>query len=278
MNLSYQTLKSASLADVRQSIRSGSYRGQTAGLASGRLQVNLAILPMEFASDFEEFCGRNPKACPLVGKTEPGNPNFATLGDDLNLITDTPAYFVYRDGHLASEHQDLSKIWRDDLVGFALGCSFTFEHALMRAGIPLWHIENGKTVSMYQTNIKTKPVGSFSGPMVVSMRYISPSRIDDVMEITARYPHAHGAPVHYGDPSKIGISNLGNPDWGDPTPEQEKGVPVFWACGVTPQAVIMNAGLSFCITHKPGHMLITDIGEDELIKPYSLDITKEEIF
>ena len=258
---SYTDLRSMALPALREVIRSASYTGHTAGLASGYLQANLAIMPERYALDFMRFCQRNPKPCPLVGVSDTGNPRMATLGRDLDVRTDAPGYNVYEHGTLTETHTDISALWSDDLVAFALGCSFTFEHALLAAGIPLRNIAENTTVSMFRTTLETTPAGRFSGGMVVSMRPIHQSKIAQATEICRRYPLAHGEPVHAGDPAEIGIDDVMQPDWGDPTAIADDEVPVFWACGVTPQAVIEKAGLPLCITHKPGSMLITDIDE-----------------
>ena len=242
--------------DLRRIIRSGRYTGHTAGLAPGKLQVNLAILPATHAADFEAFCRSNPKPCPLVGRTGTGDPHWTELGD-IDLRTDVPSYNIYRDGVLDETVPDIADHWRDDLVGFALGCSFTFEAALMAAGIPMPHIEADLTVPMYRTSLDTTPKGPFGGGMVVSMRRIDPEQVDLARRVTAQFPWAHGAPVHVGDASEIGIADIDRPDWGDPPVGD--GVPVFWGCGVTPQNALAQARLPFCITHTPGRMLVTDI-------------------
>ncbi|WP_264212274.1 putative hydro-lyase [Leisingera thetidis] len=247
--------------DVRQLIRAGGYTSHTAGLGKGKLQANIAIMPERHALDFMRFCQRNPKPCPLVGVSDTGNPQMFTLGQDIDIRTDVPAYYVYRNGVLSETVTDLKHLWRSDMVAFALGCSFTFEHALQAAGIPLWHIDKDKTVPMFRSNIETVPAGPFRGPMVVSMRAVNKDRIDDVVEISRRFPLAHGAPVHWGDPADIGIRDVARPDWGDASPVDDNQTAVFWACGVTPQAAIEQAGLPICITHKPGYMLITDVDD-----------------
>lgn len=262
MSAIYQTLKASSLPQVRASIRSGDYRSHTAGLGKGYLQANLAIIPETYALDFMRFCQRNPKPCPLTGVTDTGNPKMMTAGADIDIRSDVPAYNIYHDGQFSGSTHDISDIWQDDLVVFALGCSFTFEHALIRAGIPVWHIDHNKTVPMFRSNIETVPAGPFSGKMVVSMRAIPEERIGEAIEISRRFPLAHGAPVYWGEPSQLGIRDLSRPDWGDPAPVGTGEVPVFWACGVTPQVAIEAARLPLCITHKPGHMLITDVAED----------------
>ena len=258
----YETLRQSSLTDVRHAIRDSRYRSHTAGLGQGYLQANLAIMPEAHALDFMRFCQRNPKPCPLTGVSDTGNPYLFTMGRDIDIRTDVPAYNIYRDGRLAGSVTDITDIWQDDFVVFALGCSFTFERALEQAGIPLWHIQNDRTVPMFRSNIDTVPAGPFSGKTVVSMRAIPEDRVDEAAAISRAYPLAHGAPVHCGDPAALGIADISRPDWGDPAPVPEGHVPVFWACGVTPQVAIEAARLPICITHKPGHMLITDIAED----------------
>ncbi|MEM9247266.1 MAG: putative hydro-lyase [Pseudomonadota bacterium] len=258
----YQALKARPLGDVRQAIRSGAYKSHTAGLGQGFLQANLAILPEAFALDFMRFCQRNPKPCPLTGVSDTGSPRLDTAGPGLDIRTDVPAYNVYRNGQLEGSVHDLTAIWQDDFVVFALGCSFTFERALQAAGLRLWHIDNDRTVPMFRSDLDTVPAGPFRGKMVVSMRAVPADRVEEVAEISRRFPLAHGAPVYWGDPAGIGIADVAAPDWGDPAPVPEGYVPVFWACGVTPQVALETAAMPICITHKPGHMLITDIPED----------------
>ncbi|MGH1477747.1 MAG: putative hydro-lyase [Geminicoccales bacterium] len=246
---------------VRSLIRQGMLCGHTAGLAPGRLQANLVILPESYALDFMRYCQRNPKPCPLVGVTETGDPYFRTLGTEIDVRVDLPAYNIYRHGDLVESRSDLTDLWQNDFVAFALGCSFTFERALMAAGMPLDHIEADRTVAMYRTSIETRVAGPFRGGMVVSMRPIANDRVTDAVSISKKYPLAHGAPVHVGDPEAIGIANLNAPEWGDPPLTHCDRTPVFWACGVTPQNAIRQAKPPICITHKPGCMLITDIDE-----------------
>ncbi|MEM9578081.1 MAG: putative hydro-lyase [Pseudomonadota bacterium] len=262
MTITYEILKQSSLRDVRHAIRSGAYSSHTAGLGQGYLQANLAIIPERFALDFMRFCQRNPKPCPLTGVSDTGNPMMTTMGQDIDIRRDVPAYNIYRDGRLAEATTDIADLWSDDLVVFALGCSFTFEHALIRAGIAIWHIDHDTTVPMFRSNIDTVPAGPFSGKMVVSMRAIPEDRVAEAAALSRRFPLAHGAPVHWGDPAQIGIKDLSAPDWGDAAPLGDGEVPVFWACGVTPQVAIEAAALPLCITHRPGHMLISDIPED----------------
>ena len=252
-------LADASPAHVRDLIRQGEITGQTGGMALGFMQGNLAILPGDLALDFARYCQRNPKPCPLVGVSDTGDPILRTLGEDIDIRSDISSYNIYRDGELADTVTDITDLWRDDLVAFVLGCSFSFEEALLADGVPLRHLEQGYTVPMYRSNIETTPAGPFHGPNVVSMRPMSMVEAIQAVEVTARFPMTHGKPVHIGDPGVIGIDDLNQPAWGD-MPDMRAGeVPVFWACGVTPQAAVMAAKPPFCITHKPGSMLITDL-------------------
>jgi uncharacterized protein YcsI (UPF0317 family) len=244
--------------EARLAIRSGALGGQTAGVAPGYVQGNLAILPVSLASDFQRFCQLNPKPCPLLAASAPGDFRLPTLGEDLDIRTDVPRYRVFRRGELIDEPTDIRGHWRDDLVAFVLGCSFSFEEALVEDGIELRHMSCGATVPMYRTSIATAPAGPFHGPMVVSMRPMTPARAIRAIQITTRFPAVHGAPVHIGKPESIGIVDLGRPDWGDAVPIGEEELPVFWACGVTPQSVVERAKPEFCITHYPGSMLVTD--------------------
>jgi uncharacterized protein YcsI (UPF0317 family) len=231
----------------------------TAGVANGYVQGNLAILPEKQAADFHRFCQLNPKPCPIIGMSEVGNPKIPALGLDLDVRTDVPRYRVWRDGEVVDEPTDVMAHWRDDLVTFVLGCSYSFEEALLDEGLPIRHIELDTRVPMYRTNIACQPAGPFSGPMVVSMRPFKPKDAIRAVQITSRYPSVHGAPVHLGLPQSIGIADIGRPDYGDPVPVASDEIPVFWACGVTPQAVIAAAKTPFAITHAPGLMLVTDL-------------------
>lgn len=248
--------------EVRLAARAGRLTGPTAGLAPGFVQGNLVALPIDLAEDFARFCVLNPKPCPLVGRTQPGVPHLPELGADIDLRTDLPRYRVWRDGVLAEEAGDVSALWRDDLVGFVLGCSFTFEEALTAANIPIEHLAAGTNVAMYRTNVACRPAGPFAGPLVVSMRPLREADVARAVEITARFPLAHGAPVHIGDPAELGIRDLASPDYGDAAELASGEVPVFWACGVTPQAAIANARIPFAITHAPGCMLVSDLMVD----------------
>ncbi|MEP3247645.1 MAG: putative hydro-lyase [Sneathiella sp.] len=258
-NPSFDDLRKLSIDRVRNHIRIGNYTRHTSGLGAGLLQGNIAILPSQYALDFFRFCQRNPQPCPVVGVSDTGVPGLKTLGEDIDIITDVPKYNIYRQGELKEQVTDLSEYWTDDLVTFVLGCSFSFEEALTTEGIPLRHIDENKTVPMYRTNIPTVAAGPFKGEYVVSMRPMSVANAIRACDITARFPQAHGQPVHIGVPEEIGITDISKPDWGDPPDIHNGEVAVFWACGVTPQNSIQQARIPLCITHTPGSMLITDI-------------------
>ena len=254
----------ANAREARLAVRRGEWDSHTSGLAPGYAQGNLAILPEVLATDFLRFCQRNPKPCPLLAVSEPNNPMLPTLGEDVDIRTDIPRYRIWKHGELAAEVSDIRDYWRDDLVSFVLGCSFSFEHALIEGGIELRHVSQGKNVAMYRTNIQTVPAGPFHGPMVVSMRPMTAANAIRAVQITARVPAVHGAPVHLGDPAQIGIADINRPDFGDAVEILPGEMPVFWACGVTPQAVVMAMAPEFCITHAPGYMLITDVRNSDL--------------
>lgn len=249
---------------IRQRIRSGEITGHTSGLAPGCVQGNVVILPAELASDFLRFCQANPKPCPLLGVSEPGDASLPALGTDIDIRSDVPRYRVFRHGEMVEEPTDIGHLWRDDLVSFVIGCSFSFEWALLEDGLRLRHQDQGVNVPMYRTNIQTAPAGRFHGPLVVSMRPYSPADAIRAVQITSRFPGVHGAPVHLGKPELIGIRDLARPDWGGAVEVAQDELPVFWACGVTPQAVIAEAKPDFCITHAPGSMLITDLSNSRL--------------
>ncbi len=251
-------------AELRARIRRGEWRGLTAGLAPGYAQANLVVLPRAEAYDFLVFCQRNPKPCPLLEVTDPGSPEPVTTAPGADLRTDVPKYRVHRRGRPIVEEADIRSYWRDDLVAFLLGCSFTFESAMQRAGIPVRHIDCGRNVPMYVTSIPCRPAGALHGPMVVSMRPLPAAHVPRAVLITGRYPRAHGAPMHIGDPAAIGVKDLARPDYGEPPVMEPGEVPVFWACGVTPQAVAIAAGVEFMITHAPGHMFVTDLLDEDL--------------
>lgn len=249
--------------EVRKAIEEGLFTSQTAGMCPGYAQGNLVILPRAYAFDFLLFAQRNPKACPILEVVEDGKYLSRTAKGE-KVTTTIPKYRVYKNGILTEELDDIDHLWEDDFVTFILGCSFTFESALMDAGIPLRHIEEGKNVAMYHTNIPCIPAGVFKGNTVVSMRPIKAGDVMKAVEITAKYPSVHGAPIHIGDPSAIGIADIQKPDFGEMVAIKEGEIPVFWACGVTPQGVAMHVKPLLMITHAPGHMLITDIANDAL--------------
>jgi uncharacterized protein YcsI (UPF0317 family) len=258
------TLQNATGAESRRLARTGELNGPTPGLAMGFVQANLVVVPRDRAFDFLLFCQRNPKPCPVLDVTEPGNPEPQLVAPGADVRTDLPRYCVYRNGELVDEPSDLMRWWRDDLVAFLLGCSFTFEKALAEAGIPLRHLEAGCNVPMYRTSIPCRSAGIFHGPLVVSMRPLTPSHSIEATRICSRFSRAHGTPVHLGDPAAIGIRDLSRPDFGDPVEKKPGEVAVFWACGVTPQAVAMQAKPPLLLTHKPGHMFVTDLRDTEL--------------
>jgi uncharacterized protein YcsI (UPF0317 family) len=247
-------------ADARRLYRSGAYTGYTHGFAPGFVQANLAVLPQSLAADFLRFCQLNPKPCPLIGMSpRPGDPSMTELGRDLDIRTDIPMYRIWRNGTLVAEVSDIRDVWRDDLVAFALGCSFSFEEALVDDGLELRHQTCGVNVPMYRTSIQCRPSGPFHGPMVVSMRPFAPADAIRAIQITSRFPAVHGAPVHIGHPGSIGIGDITRPDYGDAVDVGPGELPVFWACGVTPQAVIAAIAPELAITHSPGAMLVTDV-------------------
>src|SRR5262245_9234218 len=254
----------ASGGAVRAACRAGALTGPTPGLALGFVQANLVIVPKDVAFDFLLFCQRNPKPCPLLDVTEPGHPEPKSVAPGADLRTDLPAYRVWHDGILADEPTDVRSLWRDDFVSFVIGCSFTFENALLEARLPVRHVELGVNVPMYNTSRPCRPAGRFAGPLVVSMRPMTPGQALTATRVCARFPRAHGTPVHFGDPAAIGIANLDKPDYGDAVEVRAGELPVFWACGVTPQAALMRSKLPLAITHKPGHMFLTDLRDAEL--------------
>jgi uncharacterized protein YcsI (UPF0317 family) len=251
--------------EVRELIRTREYEGVTSGLCLGYLQANLVALTADIAAEFVQFCVANPGPMPLIDITEPGNPTPRRVAPTADLRTDLSLYRIYRHGKLDSEVNDVRDVWRDDMVGFLLGCSFTAEARLLQAGIRLRHIELGQNVPMFLTSINCKPVGRFHGPVVVSMRPIAAHQIDLAISVTAAYPLAHGAPIHIGDPREIGIDEISQPDFGDALEVLADECPVFWPCGVTPQAVISAVRPELAITHSPGHMFITDVPDTEIL-------------
>jgi uncharacterized protein YcsI (UPF0317 family) len=243
---------------ARRAIRAGQHTKHTAGIAPGYVQGNLCILPKDWADEFLLFCHRNPKPCPLLAVSDPGDPRLPSLAEDLDIRTDVPGYRVFRDGAFVEERTDIGDLWRNDLITFVLGCSFSFEEALLEAGVPLKHIARGACVAMYRTTVDCAPAGRFRGKLVVSMRPLRPADAIRAIQVTSRFPDVHGAPVHIGKPELIGV-DLAAPYLGIGVNEVAADeLPVFWACGVTPQSVVAEAKPPFCITHAPGKMLVTD--------------------
>lgn len=251
-------------SEFREVVRNGLWRRPTPGVCLGYTQANLVVIPGDLAFDFLLFASRNPKPCPIIEVLDRGIAVPRYCADGADIRTDIPKYRVYRHGKLAGEADDIISMWRDDLVAFLLGCSFSFESALLASGVPVRHIECGCNAPMYITNIKCRPAGVFSGPMVVSMRPIPAGLVARAVEVTAAMHAVHGAPVHIGNPESLGIRDLAVPDFGDPAPIRDGEIPVFWACGVTPQAVALTAGPELMITHSPGFMFITDIPDSSV--------------
>ena len=248
-----------SAAEMRTLARRGEWRGATSGHCPAYQQANLVILPREAAPEFAAFCTRNPKPCPLIEITPPGDPEPARSAPGADIRTDVGGYRVYRKGELTEQRKEIRDLWRDDLVAFLLGCSHTFDHALIEAGVGVRNVECNTTVSMFVTNVPCRPAGRFHGPIVMTMRPIPEGQVQLVSELSGRYPHAHGSPIHVGSPQDIGITDLTRPSYGDPVAIHSGEVPVFWACGVTPQAVALETRPEFMITHEPGIMFLTDL-------------------
>ncbi len=268
--LTRDELAYATAAEARQAIRDGRWTSFTHGLAKGYVQANLAIVPERYAFDFLRFCHRNPKPCPLIDVTDPGNPEPTLCAPGGDLRTDLSGYRIYRDGKLVDQRDDISDLWRKDHVGFLLGCSLSVDDAMLDAGIPLRHLADdadGQDIPVYKSSIACTPAGAFSGPMVVSMRPIKRHQVVKAVEVTSRYPIAHGAPVHIGDGRAIGIADMAKPDWNNYVAPAEDEVPLFFACGVTPQAVAIASGVPEMITHSAGQMFITDIKLSASILP-----------
>lgn len=250
--------------EVRRLIRAGEITGQTSGMCSGYAQANLCILPKEYAFDFLLFCMRNPKPCPVLEVGDVGSKSFRFMASEGNVCQDFPKYRIWKNGELADEITDITEYWQDDFVYFLIGCSFSFESELLEAGIPVRHIEENKNVPMFNTNIELTPAGVFHGHMVVSMRPIPNHLVVKAVNVTAAMPRVHGAPVQIGNPKAIGILDISKPDYGDSVTVNDGEVPVFWACGVTPQNVVMATKPPIAITHAPGHMLVTDVKNVDL--------------
>lgn len=258
------TERSSCPQEVRRKIAQGEITGQTSALCPGYAQANLVILPKDWAFDFLLFALRNPKPCPLMEVLDPGDPYTRVIADHADVRKELPRYRVWRQGELVEEPTDISHLWADDLVSFFLGCSFSFDDALVKAGVPVRHLEQQRNVPMYRTKLPNSKAARLGGPLVVSMRPIPLDQVEKAKEVSGRFGGAHGAPVHQGDPAEIGIENLEQPDFGDPVEIRPGEVPVFWACGVTPQAALMEAKPPFAITHAPGHMFITDLKAEQI--------------
>jgi Uncharacterized conserved protein len=259
--MDYSSMKPA---EVRALIRAGKIAGPTAGMCAGYAQANLAVLPKDLAYDFLLFTQRNPRACPVLEVADVGSRSLSFLAKDSDIATDIPKYRLYKRGELAGEYDDVRPLWRDDFVAFLIGCSFSFEAELLEASVPVRHIEEGRNVPMYRTNIACQSAGAFHGNMVVSMRPIPHDLVVKATQITAAMPRVHGAPVHIGSPEAIGIANIAKPDFGDAVTIRDGEVPVFWPCGVTPQDAIMRSRPEIAITHAPGHMFVSDVKNVDL--------------
>ena len=250
--------------ELRHRIRRGAYSGHTSGYCPGFVQGNVVILPRDWADEFLQFCHFNPKPCPLVGMSGVGDPSLPSLGQDLDIRTDLSSYRIFKDGVMVEEVSDINDQWRDDLVSFVLGCSFSFEEALLADGLEVRNVTEAVNVPMYRTDIACQPSGRFSGNMVVSMRPFLAFDAIRAVQICTRFPSVHGAPIHLGDPTLIGISDINKTDFGDAVTIKSNELPVFWACGVTPQIVLEQAKPPLCITHSPGCMLVTDVKNSQL--------------
>lgn len=257
-NLSVASLADASAAEVRALIREGKWTAPTSGLALGYVQANMIVLPRDWAFDFLLYATRNPKPCPILDVTEPGDPETRMIAPGADIRTDLPKYRVWENGELVDEPGDILSVWRDDLVAFMIGCSFSFEGALLKAGIRIRHMDENVNVPMYLTSVPCIPASRFSGNTVMSMRPIPHNQVVKAVTCTAKLPAVHGAPMHIGSPEAIGVRNINKPEFGDAVTIKEGEVPVFWACGVTPQAAVMQSKPPFAITHAPGYMFIAD--------------------
>ncbi|MEO9273233.1 putative hydro-lyase [Marinomonas sp. 5E14-1] len=265
MSVHEKAVQAMAPEEVRALIRSGEWKINTSGVSSGFVQGNIVILPKSWADDFLKFCQMNPKPCPIVGMSDnPGDFLLPSVGHDVDIRTDVPSYKVFRNGEVVDEVTDIRDVWQDDLVTFVLGCSFSFEEALVADGLEIRNITENVNVPMYRTNIECRSAGPFSGTTVVSMRPMKPKDAIRAIQICTRFPSVHGAPLHFGDPADIGINDINQPDFGDAVTIKEGEVPVFWACGVTPQVALEQAKPPLCITHSPGCMLVTDLRNSQL--------------
>ena len=250
---------------LREKIRNGTFDRTTSGAAGDNVQANIVILPKSYAFDFLLYAMRNRKAVPVIEVMEDGKVE-SSYAEGSDIRTDVPKYNIYRDGELKETVTDITEYWQDDFVTFLIGCSFTFEQALLEAGLEVKHINEQKNVAMYRTDIKTESAGIFSGELVVSMRPFKKELVQKASDVTAQFPDMHGRPVHHGDPSEIGIRDISDPEYGEPIDIDSDEEPVFWACGVTPQNAALNARPSIMITHNPGHMFVTDIKNEDYRK------------
>lgn len=250
-------------AEIRQLCRGGTFDRPTAGVAKRYAQANLVALPGELAHEFAAFCRANPKPCPVLEVTSSGQYRTTLTAESADLRTDLPRYRVFRSGTCTDRPTDVTPCWRDDLVAFLIGCSFTFESALLDAGLPIRHIEQNRNVPMYRTGIECVPCGAFGGPLVVSMRPMTPAQAEAAQRVTAACPRVHGAPIHIGDPAAIGVRDLADPEYGDAVAMHDGEVPVFWACGVTAMEAVIRAKPAIAIVHEPGHMFVTDLLETD---------------
>lgn len=250
--------------DVRRAAWQERFSGLTTGLAPGYVQANLAVLPASDAGDFVAFCRANAQACPVLAVSEPGDPRMPELGADIDVRTDLPAYWVYRNGQHAETVKDIATLWQDDHVAVAIGCWFSMEDALTRAGVRLRHVELGIQGPLFRTNRDTARVGRFSGPLVVSMRPFVADKVETVRQVTGRFSRVHGGPIHVGDPAALGIADIGHPDFGEVLEPHADEVPMFWGCGLTALVALEQSGVPLFITHAAGAMLVTDLRNDDL--------------
>jgi uncharacterized protein YcsI (UPF0317 family) len=254
----------ASPAALRAAVRDGRFAGLTTGHAAGHVQANLAVLPADAADEFVAFCRANAGACPVLAVGAPGDARLAALGADLDVRTDLPAYWVYRDGRRTDTVRDIRPLWREDFVAVAIGCWFSMEDALLRAGVRLRHVELGIQGPLFRTARDTVRVGRFGGPLVVSMRPFAASEVATVRAVTARFARVHGAPIHEGDPGPLGIADLATPDFGEPIALAPGDVPLYWGCGLTALTALERSGVPLFITHAAGAMLVTDLRNNDL--------------
>ncbi|MBB4735192.1 uncharacterized protein YcsI (UPF0317 family) [Micrococcus cohnii] len=257
MDATTQLTDRSTATQVRAAFRAGHVR-PSSGLVPGRTQANLVVLPKDWAFDMLLLAQRNPAPMPLLDVTDPGvvTTEWAPGAD---LRTDLPMYRIWREGRLVEEVCDASGHWSDDAVAFLIGCSFGFEAALQAAGVPVRNLDQGRNVAMYRTDRPLRAAGRMHGDLVVSMRPVPPELVARATTVSAAVPFAHGAPVHVGDPARLGIADLARPDYGDPTVLEDGDVPVFWPCGVTPQRALEESRPPWAITHAPGHMFVTDM-------------------